>query len=104
MRVGVFNRLKVKELARREGYGPVFGVYLEGGREGDILMPQKYVPEGVEPGDEVDCFVYLDQEERLVATTEKPLAPIAPCSSGLCRGSRDGSCAAIPMPSCSSSS
>lgn len=76
VRVGDFNRLKVKELARREGYGPVFGVYLEGGREGDILMPQKYVPEGVEPGDEVDCFVYLDQEERLVATTEKPLAKV----------------------------
>ena len=76
VRVGDFNRLKVKELARREGYGPVFGVYLEGGREGDILMPQKYVPEGVGPGDEVDCFVYLDQEERLVATTEKPLAKV----------------------------
>ena len=76
VRVGDFNRLRVKELARREGYGPVFGVYLEGGREGDILMPQKYVPEGVEPGDEVDCFVYLDQEERLVATTEKPLAKV----------------------------
>lgn len=76
VRVGDFNRLKVKELARREGYGPVFGVYLEGGREGDILMPQKYVPEDVKPGDEVDCFVYLDQEERLVATTEKPLAKV----------------------------
>lgn len=76
VRVGDFNRLKVKELARREGFGPVFGVYLEGGREGDILMPQKYVPEDVKPGDEVDCFVYLDQEERLVATTEKPLAKV----------------------------
>lgn len=76
VKIGDFNRLKVKELARREGYGPVFGLYLEGGREGDILMPQKYAPEGVKPGDEVDCFVYLDQEERLVATTEKPLAKV----------------------------
>lgn len=76
VKIGDFNRLKVKELARREGYGPVFGVYLEGGREGDILMPQKYVPEDVKPGDEIDCFVYLDQEERLVATTEKPLAKV----------------------------
>ena len=67
VKIGDFNRLKVKELARREGYGPVFGLYLEGGREGDILMPQKYAPEGVKPGDEVDCFVYLDQEERLGA-------------------------------------
>ncbi len=76
VKIGDFNRLKVRELARREGYGPIFGVYLEGGREGDILMPQKYVPEGVKPGDEIDCFVYLDQEERLVATTEKPLAKV----------------------------
>lgn len=76
VKIGDFNRLKVKELARREGYGPIFGVYLEGGREGDILMPQKYVPEGMKPGDEIDCFVYLDQEERLVATTEKPLAKV----------------------------
>lgn len=76
VKIGDFNRLKVKELALREGYGPVFGVYLEGGREGDILMPQKYVPEDVKPGDEIDCFVYLDQEERLVATTEKPLAKV----------------------------
>lgn len=76
VKIGDFNRLKVKELARREGYGPIFGVYLEGGREGDILMPQKYVTEGVKPGDEIDCFVYLDQEERLVATTEKPLAKV----------------------------
>lgn len=76
IKIGDFNRLKVKELARREGYGPVFGLYLEGGRLGEILMPQKYVPEGVKPGDEVDCFVYLDQEERLVATTEKPYAKV----------------------------
>ena len=82
VKIGDFNRLKVKELARREGYGPIFGVYLEGGREGDILMPQKYVPEGVKPGDEIDCFVYLDQEERLVATTEKPLAKVGDFARG----------------------
>ena len=76
VKIGDFNRLKVKELARREGYGPIFGVYLAGGREGDIRMPQNHVPDGIKPGDEIDCFVYLDQEERLVATTEKPLAKV----------------------------
>lgn len=74
--IGQYNRLKVKELARREGYGEVFGLYLEGGADGDILMPQKYVPEGTKPGDEIECFVYLDQEERPIATTEKPLATV----------------------------
>ena len=56
-RLGEYNRLRVKEVARREGYGEVFGMYLDGGREGDILMPQRYVPEGLHPGDEVECFI-----------------------------------------------
>lgn len=76
VKIGDYNTLKVKELAKREGVGEVFGLYLEGGKEGDILMPQKYVPEGTKPGDMVDVFVYLDQEERAVATTEKPLAKV----------------------------
>lgn len=75
-RLGEYNRLRVKEVARREGYGEVFGMYLDGGREGDILMPQRYVPEGLQPGDEVECFIYLDQDERPIATTEKPLAKV----------------------------
>lgn len=76
IKLGEYNRLRVKELARREGYGEVFGLYLDGGPEGDILMPQKYVAQGIAPGDEVEVFVYLDQEERPIATTEKPLAQV----------------------------
>ena len=76
IKLGDYNTLKMKEPALREGYGEVFGIYLEGGEEGDILMPQKYVPAGVKPGDMVDCFVYLDQDERLIATTETPLAKV----------------------------
>lgn len=76
IKLGDYNVLRVKELARREGYGEVFGLYLEGAREGDILMPQKYVPEHVRVGDEITCFIYLDQEERPIATTEQPLAKV----------------------------
>lgn len=53
-----------------------FGLYLDGGDEGEILLPKKYVPQGCKPGDEVDVFVYLDQDERLVATTEHPVAKV----------------------------
>ena len=53
-----------------------FGLYLDGGDEGEILLPAKYVPKDCLPGDELDVFIYLDQEERLVATTEKPLARV----------------------------
>lgn len=68
LQLGRFNRLTILRRADQ-------GLYLGGGPE-DILLPNRYVPEGVEIGDEIDVFVYLDQEERLVATTETPLAQV----------------------------
>ncbi len=63
--MGKRNQLKV--LRRKEQ-----GVYLEGGPIGDILLPNRYVPEGTKVGDILDVFLYLDQDERLIATTEHP--------------------------------
>lgn len=37
-----------------------------------ILLPNKYVPEHFNIGDEISVFVYLDHEERPVATTLEP--------------------------------
>ena len=68
LQLGKMNRLVV---ARRADHG----LYLFGGPE-DILLPSKYVPEGTEIGDEIEVFIYLDSEERLVATTEIPLAQV----------------------------
>lgn len=81
IQLGDYNTLQVVKFAERDNphaYGgkETFGIYLDGGKEGDILMPQKYVPDGVKVGDEVRCFVYLDQDERLVATTETPIAKV----------------------------
>ena len=53
-----------------------FGMYLEGDEEGKILLPNRYVPEGLEVGDEVEVLVYLDNEERRVATTLEPKAMV----------------------------
>ncbi len=53
-----------------------FGYYLDGGDEGEILMPTRYVPEGCKPGDKIDVFVYLDQDERPIATTLTPKAMV----------------------------
>lgn len=53
-----------------------FGMYLEGDEEGKILLPERYVPEDLEVGDEIEVFVYLDNEERLIATTLEPKAMV----------------------------
>src|SRR5574344_286031 len=53
-----------------------FGMYLDGGDEGEILLPSRYVPEDLKIGDEIDVFIYLDNEERPVATTEVPYAKV----------------------------
>jgi predicted RNA-binding protein (virulence factor B family) len=52
------------------------GVFLDGGEDGEILLPRRYAPENCEPGAVVDVFVYRDSEDRLVATTEVPLAMV----------------------------
>ena len=50
------------------------GLYLNGGELGEILLPGRYIPPGLKQGDKLDVFIYLDSEDRLVATTETPLA------------------------------
>ena len=53
------------------------GIYLEGDETtGDILLPKRYVTPEMHDGDEVQVFVYLDQEERIIATTETPFAKV----------------------------
>ena len=67
--LGKYNQLEVvKEVD--------FGVYLNGGEEGEILLPKRYVPEGCKPGDVLNVFIYLDNEERLIATTLQPLVQV----------------------------
>jgi predicted RNA-binding protein (virulence factor B family) len=53
-----------------------FGLYLDGGEEGEVLLPTRYMPKEWAEGDKIDVFVYLDNEERLIATTEKPFAQV----------------------------
>lgn len=51
------------------------GAYLQFNEE-EVLMPNKYMAEGLAIDDEVEVFVYKDSEDRLVATTLKPLAQV----------------------------
>ena len=52
------------------------GVYLDGGDHGEILMPKKFVTDEVKEKGIAEVFVYTDSEDRLVATTETPLAMV----------------------------
>lgn len=52
------------------------GFYLDGGELGEILLPTREVPEDVEQGDIVDVFVSRDSEDRLIATTTKPICEV----------------------------
>lgn len=65
--LGRRNRLKIVRAAPP-------GLYLDGGELGEILLPNSLVPKNVQPKDELDVFIYLDSEDRLVATTEIPKA------------------------------
>ena len=69
IKLGKYNQLEVvKEVD--------FGVYLNGDEDGEILLPKRYVPEGTKPGDILNVFIYLDMEERLVATTLQPYVQV----------------------------
>jgi predicted RNA-binding protein (virulence factor B family) len=52
------------------------GYFLDDGEGGEILLPGKYIPAGSKPGETIEVFIYRDSEDRLVATTETPLAMV----------------------------
>lgn len=65
--IGKYNTLKIIKILS-------FGAYLDGGNGLEILLPTRYVPQNIEIGDEIEVFIYHDNEGRLIATTVKPLA------------------------------
>lgn len=52
------------------------GLFLTNEEGDEVLLPNKYIPETWEIGGEIEVFVYLDHEERPVATTLKPLVKL----------------------------
>jgi len=53
---------------------------MDGGEAGEILLPKRYVPEGTIVQDWLDLFIYLDSEDRLIATTETPKVMVDECA------------------------
>ena len=74
IKLGDYNTLRIVKRVD-------FGLYLDGGDDGEILLPSRYVPEnlavdGSPIGKTLEVFIYLDQDEKLVATTLHPLAKV----------------------------
>ena len=69
LQIGNYNTLRIIKLIS-------FGVYLDGGDGKEILLPTRYVPKGAKVDDEVQVFIYHDNEGRLIATTLHPKAVV----------------------------
>lgn len=63
------ERVKLKSVREQ-----TFGMFLDGGELGEVLLPRREVPFGAVVGDEFDVFLYTDSEDRPVATRKEPLA------------------------------
>ncbi|MBD3889632.1 MAG: putative RNA-binding protein (virulence factor B family) [Olleya marilimosa] len=65
IQIGQFNTLEI--LRDTEP-----GLFLGDADNNEVLLPNRYVPEHFEIGDKIEVFVYLDNEERIIATTTEP--------------------------------
>ncbi len=68
IKLGELNKLRICKKVD-------FGVYLTDGKE-EILLPEKYLPNDIKIDEEIEVFIYTDSEDRLIATTLKPLASV----------------------------
>ncbi len=66
MKVGQYNTLKVLR-------GTSVGMYLGDEEDNDVLLPHKYIPDTAAIGQDIEVFIYRDSEDRLIATTLRPL-------------------------------
>ena len=67
--LGKYNKLKVVKAVD-------FGLYLDGGDGQEILLPTRYVPQDASVGDTLEVFIYKDNDERPIATTDRPYATV----------------------------
>lgn len=62
-----------------------FGLYLDAEGQ-EILLPKRFVPRDTKEGDELEVFIYHDNEERLIATTQRPVATVGEIALMKCVG------------------
>lgn len=67
VKIGKINRLSIKEIQSET-------IQLDGGESGNILLMDRNPSPNYNAGDKLDVFVYVDRQQRLLATTQKPQA------------------------------
>ncbi|NQZ21681.1 MAG: GntR family transcriptional regulator [Colwellia sp.] len=67
--IGKYNTLSVVTVTEK-------GAYLNAGELGEVLLPNRYIPENCKVDDKVTVFIYVDSAERFIATTDKPLGQV----------------------------
>ncbi len=67
IKIGQYNKLRVTKFVD-------YGLYLDDGNNGEILLPKRYMPDDVELDDLLKVFIYADSDDTLIATTQTPLA------------------------------
>jgi hypothetical protein len=69
VQIGKMNRLSIKGMQ-------AYGMHLDGGASGDILLKGTSALPQYQAGETIDVFVYVDREQRLLATTQIPFAMV----------------------------
>ncbi|VAW98688.1 hypothetical protein MNBD_GAMMA23-2388 [hydrothermal vent metagenome] len=69
IKIGQHNKLRVTKFVD-------YGLYLDDGNNGEILLPKRYMPDDVEVDDILKVFIYADSDDTLIATTQTPLARV----------------------------
>lgn len=76
MQIGKIQTLQIVRFTKN-------GAYLANGADlsNEVLLPNKFVPKGIQVSDRVDVFVYTDSLDRLVASTQVPYATLGEITS-----------------------
>lgn len=74
--MAVLGKTNHLEIVRANDYG----LLLEGGHLGHILLPNKFLPKDYKLGEKLEVFVYLDTNDEVVATTQTPKIQLGECA------------------------
>lgn len=69
IKIGEYNTLDILRESEQ-------GLYLADADGNEVLLPNRYVPEEFKIWEQIDVFVYLDNEERPVAVTDEPFVTV----------------------------